>query len=444
MEKEFSNVDSSAILGEFPTCGQDWANHIAGFYTADTQLKVVLEMDGRIQADKMIKAVRQSIDVESILRCYLQETDRDPIWKRFEHIDDMKWCLVEECKDKDLALKKFFSSLLSPSSRQLQAYIFQTNINDILCLTFNHSCTDVSGIKGYLHILSNIYRQLCSNIDYYPELKNNTNRSIDQIFQNLGITDLKKAWNSKQDNSKANWAFPFTNEGRHKQLVSIRKILKDEFEEILSYIKSNNATVNDFMMTAYYRTLYSLIKPKTLEPKEITTTVDLRRYLHSHNTAAICSNMSVKINSVLDWIEGESFTTTLKRVSTMMKKLKQDNPGINSAIAMELIRDMGYKNVKSFFGNTSKLAVKSRKSSPLLTNMGVIADYPFCIGETAVKDAYIVSPAGYAPNFILGFSSYNNNLTMTVHYFEPETSSKDVDSFFDLLINEIRVFQLSS
>ncbi|MGG0537712.1 hypothetical protein [Priestia aryabhattai] len=434
-----NNINLINIPDAIPTSGQDWANHISRFYSSDTQLKVVLELEGKIDKDIMARAVRLSIDAEPVLGCEFVETEQDPFWKRFKNIDEMNWCLFEECKDKELALDRFFASTLFPHTRQLQTKIIRTEENDILCLTINHSCSDVAGVKEYLHILSNIYREICRNDEYLPIANKYTDRGMDRVFQSLGISDLRKAWSSKQEASKPTWVFPYCKANKETLKVALCKVSKDQFEKIILYCRKREVTINDFMMTVFYRTLFNFLKPETTEPLEVTITADLRRYLPDNSARTIC-NMSGKVNTKLSKVEEEAFSSTLKRISQIMKEIKNNNPGINSAIAMELLRNMGYKNVLSFFENTSKLLSKTGKSSPLFTNMGVVSKYPFKFGDTMVKNAYIVSPAGYPPNFTFGFSSYNNTLTMTVNYFEPTTCSKDVQNFFDLMTVELNSY----
>lgn len=436
MSKITINGNLLNIPDELPTSGQDWANHIAGFYNSDTLIKVVLEFENYLDIHIMKKAIRLSIDAVPVLGCSFEERDSKPVWKRLVNIDTMEWCLFEESKNQQAALENFFISSFSSSNRQFQAKLIRTDSNDTLCLIFNHACSDAAGIKDYLYILSEIYGNLIKNENYYPIPNDFQNEDTQEIFKNLGISDLRNAWNPKQEASTPTWAFPYNKEKKQSLKVSIHKLHQKEFKTLYLYAKERDATINDLIMTAFYRSLFTLIKTNELEPMEITTTVDLRRYLPTKKAQSIC-NLSGKINIKLTKINNEAFDATLNRISLMMKDLKKNNPGINNAIAMELLREMGYKNVSLFLGNSSKKAIVNGKASPLFSNMGIIAKYPLKMGNTLVKDAYIVSPAGYPPNFIFAFGSYNDILTMTVSYYEPTTSTEDVTHFFNLLTNEL-------
>ncbi|HDR7869791.1 MULTISPECIES: hypothetical protein [Bacillus] len=431
INKHFTNIPD-----EFPTSGQDWANHIAGFYNSDTLIKVVLELESHLDLYLMKKAIRISIDAVPVLGCSFEERDSEPVWKRFINIDAMEWCLFEESQNQQASLKNFLISSFLPNNRQFQTKLIRTDSNDILCLVFNHACTDAAGIKDYLNILSEIYNNLIENKDYYPVSNAFENMDTQKIFKNLGISNLSQDWNPKQEASAPTWAFPYNKVKKQSLKVAVHKLNQKEFKSLYLYAKERDATINDLIMTAFYRALFVLIKTNDLEPMEITTTADLRRYLPTKKAQSIC-NLSGKINMKLMKINNETFDGTLNRISLMMKNLKKNNPGINNAIAMELLRGMGYKNVSLFLENSSKKAIANEKSSPLFSNMGIIAKYPLKMGNSLVKDAYIVSPAGYPPNFIFAFGSYNDILTMTVSYYEPTTSTEDITHFFNLLTNEL-------
>lgn len=416
------------IPTEIATTGLDWVNHIAGFYNTDTQLKTIIQFEGHIDLELMLKSIRLTIDCEPILGCKFIEHEKTPTWGKIKNIDCINWCIVKETNNRQDAIEEFLTSRVAPIEIQFAAKIIRTTESDTLCIMLNHSSSDAAGIKYYLTLLSEIYNKLYNNNSFLSDPS--TIRGTEEIFKNLGITDLGKAWNPNLGSSKPTWAFPYSHKKEEASKVSIHKIEQEDFFNIYAYGKSRNVTFNDMMLTAFYRSLFQLINPTEKNAMEVTTTVDLRRYLSKKNKAQSICNLSAQVPIQLPMFQGESFESTLKRVSAITENLKNNNPGINNAITSEMLRGMGYKNVVAFFKNSRNQAVMNRKASPLFSNMGIISKNPLTFGNTEVKESYIVSPLGYAPNFAFAFNTYNNIVTMTVNYQIPTTSVEDVETFF--------------
>jgi NRPS condensation-like uncharacterized protein len=185
--------------------------------------------------------------------------------------------------------------------------------------------------------------------------------------------------------------------------------------------------------------MFIMIQPDEAEPMEICVTVDLRRYLPEKKADAIC-NLSGVVNHRIAKKVGEKNISTLKRVWLVMKEIKNNKPGLHSAASMEMMAGMEYEKAAAFIKNAWEDSVKSGKSTINLSNMGIIADYPLKFGSTIAKDAYLVTPAFKSPSFMLGVSSYNDVLTFTAGYCEPEIVKDDVETFFSNLQKELLSF----
>lgn len=431
-----TQAELNGIPSEIPTSGQDWANHIAGYNTSDTQIKMVLEFENRLDIDCIIRAVRLSIDAEPVLGCSFEEHSQNPSWKRLVNIDEVNWCVLQHAESKEKSINDFLKENSKLENRQVQVKVLRCSESDVLCVTLNHSCSDAGGAKDYLYLLSDIYSSLCHNKDYRPKPNIKAKRDAGYVFKELGITDLRKVWNPQLGTSRPTWAFPYHKGSPQELNFAIRRFDAKRFKELVSFAREKSATINDLLLTAFYRALFDMILPNPLEPMEVTVTVDLRRYLPSKKAETIC-NLSGAINTRVSRVEGETFLSTLDRVSEIMKSFKSNTPGIHNAAAMELMRGMNYSDVAMFMKNAAKAAADSGKNSPLFSNLGVMAEYPFKFGDNHVKDLYLVSPAAYSPGFIFSFSTYNNVITLSVSYYEPTTRKENVEKFLDIIQNEL-------
>ncbi|WP_058303305.1 condensation domain-containing protein [Gorillibacterium timonense] len=428
------------IPNQFPTNGQDWANYIGHLWNANRQIQLILEFEDRLNIPRMRKAVRLSIDAEPILGCTFVENEQLPFWERLEHLDARNCFRWEEVQDRDEALTITLTQPFDSEEQQLQVKLIRSNNADTLCIKLNHACCDGGGAKEYLQLLLKIYNHLGEDETYRPESNVAGQRDAARLFQTLGIKDPLLAFNPQLAALKPTWSFPYKEVEAKSFHFSTLRLDKSQTGTLHSYAKVNGATLNDLILTAFYRALFVIVQPEEAEPMEICVTYDLRNYLPDKKADAIC-NLSSVVNHRIAKREGESPLATLKRVSLVMNEIKNNKPGIHSAATLEMLMGIGFKHAVASIKAAWEEAVKSRMSTINLSNMGIVAKYPLNFGGLIAKQAYLVTPVFRSPSFMLGVSSYDQRLTFTVGYCEPEMARSDVDAFFSILQKELLSFQ---
>jgi len=436
-EKEFNY--QVEIPAEFPGNGQDWANHIGHFWNANEQIQIVLEFEEELDIDCIKKAVRLSVDAEPILGCKFALDQCSPYWMRIKNIDDVEWCTFETVQDKDQSIKRILAQPFECEDHQLKVNVIRSKNRDTLCIKLNHSCCDGGGAKDYLHLLSGIYMHLCEDISYIPKTNIAGKRDASKLFQVLNISDPKILIDPQVAALKPTWAFPYKEKKIKNFSFSICRLDGYQVRLLYSFTRETGVTINDLILTAFYRTMFIMVHPEETEPMEICVTVDLRRYLPEKKADAIC-NLSGVINHRIALKDGEDSQSTLKRVSLVMNQVKNNNPGLHSAASMEMMAGMEYEKAAAFIRKAWEDSVKSGKSTINLSNMGIIADYPLKFGSAIAKEAYMVTPAFQSPSFMLGVSSYHDALTFTAGYCQPEIDKEDVETFFAILQKELLSF----
>jgi NRPS condensation-like uncharacterized protein len=215
----------------------------------------------------------------------------------------------------------------------------------------------------------------------------------------------------------------------------MRRLSDKDFDRMKAFSKSNGVTMNTIILTAYFRSLFNLIVPPVDEEMEIYVTTDLRKNILDGNTQAL-SNLSSFMHVRTCRVAEEPFMETLKRVAKSIEKLKASQEELSGAVMMEALGSIDYSNVVGLLKGARQQAVDTGKSSPLLSNMGVINLLHF--GQITAKDAYIVTPTMYAPGFMMSASTYNRTLTVQVSFYEPSNSKKEVEAFLDYIEKELR------
>lgn len=425
-----------------PANGHDVYNYIARYGMGNFHSQAILRLDGRLDFDKLVKAVRLSIDAEPILGCRFVEHD-PPYWKRLENIDEVIFCSLEIVPDSNQAVQRFLESPLDmDDDPKIKIKIIRSNECDMVAIKANHACCDGTGIKEYVQLLTDIYSRLDGSGEAFAPTPSERGRTDqDRLFENLGITDPDSLWIPGSDILIPTWAFPWKKSSSSTNRIATCRIPPDQVEAISSYARTKGATFNDLILAAYYRAMLKMGQPIYGVPMGLNVTIDLRRYLPDHKTKAL-RNFSGSVNTWLSMIEGESFGDTLSRVVYMMNDIKKGYPGLQSAIGLERLEKVSFKDALAYYQATARIGKNKRKCPayygdrciPSLSNIGILSRQLIKMGDVNVSDYYIIPPVVSAPGLLLVANTYNGIMTLAVGFFEESILSSDVER----LLNNIK------
>lgn len=426
------------IQMEMPVNGQDIANYIGHLWNRNGQIQIVLSFAERLDFECLKRAVRLTIDAEPILGCKFVICDNKPTWKRYKDLEQIPWCKLIETEKPDKILHNILCKPFDFEKFQLEVYLLRSVKNDLLCIKINHSCSDGGGAKDYLNLLKETYTQLTKDSNFYPEINHNLNRNTGQIFKNLGIMNPATLINPHLAELKPTWAFPYRKSDVENFNYLILHLTGSETNQLVLYAKEKKVTLNDLILSAYYRALFAIIDPAFDQPMEICVTMDLRSYLEGGRAAAIC-NLSGVLNHRI-FRKNENSEATLSRVADGMKELKKDKPGLHSAALIEMLSGIDFKTATASIRNAWNESIHSGMSTINLSNFGIVSSEPLYFGEIAAEDAYMVTPVFKAPSFMLGASSYQSKLTFTIGFCEPEVREEDVKQLLSDFKKELYKF----
>ena len=402
------------------------------------QNQAVLELNGKLNEKRLARAVRLSIEAEPILGSRFIEKINRPHWQRISDLDSVKWFSLERTVDKQRAVNRFLTTPLNDENeQQVKVKLIRSRERDTLCVKISHACCDGGGLKAYQQSLAKIYTQLGNYEDYVLEAKEGKRDDQNLLLQKLGVANLIKAWEPQWGTMQPTWSFPFRPSEPGELQIAIRRLPGKHVDALSAYAKKRGASMNDLLLTAYYRALFELIKPPPGKPREILITVDLRRYLQAVKSNEI-NNLSSAVAARLLRVAGEPFEKTLARVSAIMSEIKRKQPGIHVAALFGLLSLLSYAQTFNVVDGIKKWMLQTGKSSPILSNVGSISPSTIWFGKIPVADAYQVSPAIYAPGLMLGVCTYNNRLTFTVSYYQPGTPQEKVERLLEIMLQELK------
>ncbi|HDR7437166.1 TPA: condensation protein [Bacillus anthracis] len=424
---------------------QDRMNYLLGLYSADQQINAVLYFPIGISKKILEQSVKITLQLQPVLNSRFVENDI-PYWEERSSCTNSPICLFAEGNDQELEIMAI-DFIKEPGDRiqgpMVQTKLLRGTTTDMLVVKLSHLCSDGAGVKEYINLLGAIYTRLSlgqSKDQIIKEFGDGNESFRDQlpVFKYTGISDVKSAYRPNQEIQTSLWSFPSQPNKNTFPKMSVRRLSHDQTLRLTQWTKAQQATLNDVIMTAYFRALSRFTvyaEPRTAE-KMIGLTIDLRRYLPNYTTGAIC-NLSGMEMPVIKMEDDEPFNQTLVRVKQSMDKIKSQNPGLSSAAGMEILAGMKLSEVKEIYNQQYEKALQMGMALPLLTNFGVIADEPIKFGKIQAEDGYMTSPIMYAPFFSMGASFYNGKLTFTIGYHTPDTSKEKVNKFLESVVNQL-------
>ncbi len=420
---------------QWPATGQDVFNHLAKHGTSNIQIQAVIRLEGRLDEVLLKKAVRLSLDAEPILGCQFIEDEKTAYWQRFENLDKLSWFEFKQAKDEEEAVMQFLRSSFPLEGQQILVRLIRLEQADVIGVKINHAASDGRGAKDYLELLAEIYTKLSRNSSFSvtPDLEKR--RDQKHYFDAQGISEPMALFNPQSETLPPTWAFPHHGINQGKMHIAVRRFDNKAFDAIKAFGGRHGVTLNTVILTAYYRSLFKLLGSPYGEEMEIYVTVDLRKFFGEDKKQAI-SNLSSFMHARLASIEEESFEESLKRTAKMIDGLKHNQAELPGAVVMEALGSIDFSNAFGFLQGARQQAVDTGKSSPLLSNIGIIPTLYF--GEQAASHAYIVTPAMYAPGFMMSASTYQKTLTLEVSYCEPSHEKEEVELFLTQISDELK------
>ncbi|MCG7409455.1 condensation domain-containing protein [Paenibacillus sp. ACRRX] len=427
----------------YPAASQDRMNYLMGLFTAVQQIGTVLHFAGQLDTNLLQKALQLTSVKNPILNSRFVEAET-PYWEKYTERAIESILSVQNCQDheRDSLIEAYIAQPIDwVNGPMLEARLFRSG-HDSLCLKISHLCMDGAGVKEFIQLLATLYTRLFEGESYqtiHQVMMEGKQGFRDQtpLFAAAGITDIWSA-HQQQAGIASLWSFPSTSQENLTPVIAVRSLEQYQTEKLINRTKAARATLNDGVLAAYFRSIAKqavYMAPRTKE-KAIGITVDLRRYLPSRTTGALC-NLSGMEMPEIEMNDGELFEATLEKVKHAMDAIKKHTPGLSSAAGMEKMAAMPLSTAKAGMAKQHEMVSQLQMALPLMTNFGVISEHTIQFAACNTVNGYMTSPIMYAPFFCLGVSSYRNILTLCVGYHTPAVSEQEVSRLLDDIMMEL-------
>jgi NRPS condensation-like uncharacterized protein len=415
----------------------------------DSSIRCVIEFDGRVNAARMARAIRLTLDAEPVLGCRFVRGIYRHYWEGVDNPDGAVLFEVLETSEYDDDMGAFIGALPPLNicnGPQVRAWLVRSE-KDTLVICLQHVACDGVGAKDYLALLARIYLKLFQDPSYHPEPNLAGSRSLKQVLKNFspgdyfplmrrGVRDFYEFMFPLVRKTLPSTGMPLS-----RPSMIVHTLGPDLFRKFREYGLKRNATINDMLVTAFVRTFYGAEKPgENLWPK-IVGTADLRRYLPDKKAGALCNLSGFTYLSIGPKL-GETFEDTLVLLRDSMSALKNDFIGFGpvplSALLFATLPFSAALWVHDKLGDLQKKqAASGRDFAPLFSNMGNIEASQVNFGDTEVRHAFITTPVATPPVLAIGLTGFRQSVTITAGFCETVVTKNDVKRMLDGIEKEI-------
>lgn len=395
-------------------------------------IQLELRFSGQLDAERLRRAVALAIDAEPILGYRLVPHWHRPYFQRMSGDLPDTLSVTEEAAEFDA----FRGELTDPcQGPQLKVRLYHSAEGDRLLIQVTHNVTDVGGLNGIARTLSSIYSRLKVEPTYQPIPNPSVSRGLRQVTRQFRWYDYPRIFS----NYIRGLGAQMPRQGTHTVLLTEGQLEAPEFAHrmiptrqvsgLIEYGRSHDATLNDVMTAAVFRTLAATGEWNRQSHLRLNTSVDLRRWYLSGEREETIANLSAMEVLSLEDDPGDSFLDTLKRVSAIMRRRKSDWIGLSDVVGGLPILLLPDAWGRRLYRGVVQCAVSKNNIAPGLTNMGEIPADAVTF-DSPPDSAWLLPPPHHPPYFLIGLSGYDGTLSLSsgVHPSDKNTVTQFLGS----------------
>jgi len=395
----------------------------------DHQLHCVLRFEHGPDAEILEKSVIASIEAIPILGTRYVDGPR-PRWTSLDPDEFARAFVIAQT---EMEFEAFTVSRVNEGvGPQVRVCLLNSGPSAV-ALKMNHMVCDAAGFKSYLDVFCKIYSGLTADPAYRPTAITG-DRSMRGVLKRFAVSVMFKSLflQSGDNNRSGDYRFPLSESGEARPFIITRKLGQDRVAALKDYSRGEGATLNDVVLTAYYRCLFRKLALRPGDELQIPVMVDMRRYLGEIGELKSLTNLTSMVMTKLDYRPEERFEGALGRVKAIMDGKKGADIGLNGFVKLHL----AYRILGDRIANR---LLRSRLRNPLIcmTNVGILDSARISFGDLRPRDAYLCGSIKYKPYFQLAMSSYADELTFSVNLCGGASDRDRIRSFLEEIEEEL-------
>lgn len=400
----------------------------------DTTIRFLLHYPGLLIPDILCAATKAVIESVDVLHASFIARSRGSHWKVHEDYSAADYFSIMECDGNPMkpAQSIALRAIGHRDKCQLHVTLVQGNESCAVVVRISHLVVDGSDGKYVLNKLAESYRLLEQKGNSSALNVKNGSRSAINAYNELHAKELRSLAKMPFDGVKTE--YPFENTQAHGTLRMLRcTIPADVLGEARKRAKAEEATVNDLILTACYRS-YAKISGHE-GAMSISSMMDLRSHCKDGVSEGL-SNMSGGLGTTLEVIPGNAFGTDLKNIAAQTKKVKE-NPlaGLDGIPLLHMA-------TKTFpmwlLLQVADIVYSSMSLS--LTNLGNISCELLSMGGWKPSEGVFGGPLKRKPSVQVGTASFDGTAELTILGDFVTEDLESLQGFLDGIRKEIELY----
>jgi len=385
---------------------------LSGFM--DPQVHCIVSLDARIDEGRLARAVRLSFDALPVLGSRLVGGRGRPRWQRRTDLDRLETVTVETPAAQDAAVERALVRTMDPSVDPMVRVRVLRGPTDTMVISVCHVAADGTGVQEYAYLLADLYTGLGEGREapsLAPE-RCTMEGVLGALPPARSMAALLRAVQAYAGFPRRSWKVPTAAACGLERGYVIRRIGRDRAAAAKALASRHGATLNDVLLTAFYRALFEALSPPPGEPMPVLLPADLRRHLPRRASRGVCPLVSVLVAS-LDRRPGEPFEGTLLRVRDAMRALRDGDVAMGNALMLGVASSAGHSAARMMLQRPLLGASREGSGPPFFSNAGPMDGARLGFGGIGAVDAFTVSPIFYPPYLMLGLSGFGGTVVLT-------------------------------
>lgn len=406
---------------------------------SDSQLRCVLQFDGWLDAERLQRAFRLSLDAEPVVGCRFVRYRGRCVWERRADLEGLPLCPVTGCPDPptfERALHQFLVAPLDITAGPAAAACLLRGETDTLVVKLHHFAADGLGMLRFLMVLAATYRELAADPGYRPR-PNLASRGQGQVLRRAGPAGLLRAIGAFRLPARAaSWGPVATDSSRAGRAFALRRLPPERTRALRAWCHAHHVSVNDVLLAALYRALVATLGATAGRPLTVGVPIDLRRYLPPGALPPVC-NLSNSADLAISFDPRAPFAETLRQVHAAMRALKSIGRGLTLAVLAELLALPSLALARTALERLVRGLAPTGSAAPFFSNVGIIDERLVDFGERTVVDAYGIGTVSFPPGLLITASTFREVLTLAIGFCSTATDRRLIGGLLDRLIGEL-------
>jgi len=407
----------------------------------DLKGQIVLQLDGRLDEQRLQRAARLTLDAHPILGCRFVERGWSPRWERMDDPDggDHFHMSTRTHGDDEYPDAIFHQGLKPNEGPQLQVLVLRGKTDEV-CVLMNHMVGDAHSVVSCANTLARIYRRLGEDPDFRP-VPIIENRAAGQVLNELDLPTRMRLWGHNPFKPRGNraWRLPMDLGDEDHPFGMVRTFKSGRLDAVRDFGKSRGATVNDVILAAYFRAVHRVVGEDGRQNKRILVNTGMRQYL-KRTPAAEIANLSDFVYCSIGKDIGSGLDGTLALVKEEMDRQKNAYPGLHGLAFREIVFSLApYSLLKA---KVMKMAPPQKGHDrknvglpPSLSNLGVLDGRCPDFGDVGVMNFYQPGPVNFPPSLQMAVSTFRDRLTLCSNSLESKAGGRNRSIINDIYDN---------